>query len=33
MHDANGKENTAKALPGMIEYLKAQGYTFRALAQ
>lgn len=33
MHDASGKENTAKALPQIIEYLKAQGYTFRALAQ
>lgn len=33
MHDANGKENTAKALPQIIEYLKSQGYTFKALSE
>ncbi|GEP67078.1 polysaccharide deacetylase [Clostridium beijerinckii] len=29
MHDTYGKEETAKALPGIIEYLKNQGYEFR----
>ncbi|NSB14492.1 polysaccharide deacetylase family protein [Clostridium beijerinckii] len=29
MHDTYGKEETAKALPGIIEYLKSQGYEFR----
>ncbi len=29
MHDTYGKEETAKALPGIIEYLKGQGYEFR----
>ena len=31
MHDTYGKEETAKALPQVIEYLKAQGYEFRTL--
>lgn len=29
MHDTYGKEETAKALPGIIKYLKNQGYEFR----
>lgn len=29
MHDTYGKEETAKALPGIIDYLKSQGYEFR----
>lgn len=29
MHDTYGKEETAKALPGVIDYLKSQGYEFR----
>ena len=29
MHDTYGKEETAKALPGIIAYLKNQGYEFR----
>jgi len=29
MHDTYGKEETAKALPGVIEYLKQQGYEFK----
>lgn len=33
MHDSNGKENTAKSLPPIIDYLKTQGYTFKVLAQ
>ncbi|WP_202127851.1 polysaccharide deacetylase family protein [Clostridium sp. C2-6-12] len=31
MHDTYGKEETAKALPGIIKYLKEQGYEFRVL--
>jgi peptidoglycan/xylan/chitin deacetylase (PgdA/CDA1 family) len=31
MHDAPGKHTTIEALPQIIEYLKAQGYTFRTL--
>ncbi|MDF2880920.1 MAG: polysaccharide deacetylase [Clostridiaceae bacterium] len=31
MHDAPGKQTTIDALPQIIEYLKAQGYTFRTL--
>ncbi|EHI97389.1 polysaccharide deacetylase [Clostridium sp. DL-VIII] len=31
MHDTYGKEETAKALPGIIEYLKSQGYEFKIL--
>lgn len=33
MHDSNGKENTAKSLPIIIDYLKNQGYTFKVLTQ
>lgn len=33
MHDSNGKENTAKSLPAIIEYLKSQGYSFKVLEQ
>ncbi|WP_238860319.1 polysaccharide deacetylase family protein [Clostridium sp. YIM B02569] len=29
MHDTYGKEETAKSLPGIIDYLKSQGYEFR----
>ena len=29
MHDTYGKEETAKALPRIIKYLKNQGYEFR----
>lgn len=29
MHDTYGKEETAKALPGIIKYLKDKGYEFR----
>lgn len=32
MHDTYGKEETAKALPQIIEYLKAQGYEFRTMS-
>lgn len=32
MHDTYGKEETAKALPQIIEYLKDQGYEFRTLS-
>lgn len=32
MHDTYGKEETAKALPQIIEYLKGQGYEFRTLS-
>lgn len=32
MHDAPGKRTTIQALPQIIEYLKAQGYTFRTLS-
>ncbi|WP_411681905.1 polysaccharide deacetylase family protein [Clostridium thailandense] len=31
MHDTYGKEETAKALPKIIEYLKNQGYEFKTL--
>lgn len=31
MHDTYGKEETAKALPKIIEYLKSQGYEFKTL--
>ena len=31
MHDTYGKEQTAKALPKIIEYLKAKGYEFKTL--
>ncbi|GAA0078813.1 polysaccharide deacetylase family protein [Clostridium sp. CTA-5] len=31
MHDTNQKEETAKALPEIIDYLKAQGYEFRTI--
>lgn len=33
MHDSNGKENTVKALPQIIEFLKGQGYTFMTLTE
>ncbi|NRT71262.1 polysaccharide deacetylase family protein [Clostridium beijerinckii] len=31
MHDTYGKEETAKALPRIIEYLKQQGYEFKII--
>jgi peptidoglycan/xylan/chitin deacetylase (PgdA/CDA1 family) len=31
MHDTYGKEETAKALPEIIEYLKGQGYEFKII--
>lgn len=31
MHDTYGKEETAKALPGIIKYLKEQGYKFEII--
>lgn len=31
MHDTYGKEETAKALPGIIKYLKEQGYEFKII--
>lgn len=31
MHDTYGKEETAKALPRIIEYLKKQGYVFKII--
>ncbi|EHI96790.1 polysaccharide deacetylase [Clostridium sp. DL-VIII] len=31
MHDTYGKEETAKALPGIIDYLKGQGYEFKII--
>jgi peptidoglycan/xylan/chitin deacetylase (PgdA/CDA1 family) len=31
MHDTYGKEETAKALPGIIKYLKEQGYEFKIM--
>jgi peptidoglycan/xylan/chitin deacetylase (PgdA/CDA1 family) len=31
MHDTYGKEETAKALPDIIEYLQSQNYEFRTL--
>lgn len=33
MHDNSGKDTTAQALPAIIDYLKSQGYTFKALAE
>ncbi|OAA85729.1 polysaccharide deacetylase family protein [Clostridium coskatii] len=32
MHDTYGKEETARALPQIIEYLKDQGYEFKTIA-
>lgn len=32
MHDTYGKEETAKALPQIIEYLKSQGYEFKTMS-
>jgi peptidoglycan/xylan/chitin deacetylase (PgdA/CDA1 family) len=31
MHDTYGKEETARALPKIIEYLRSQGYEFRKI--
>ncbi|WP_242951431.1 polysaccharide deacetylase family protein [Clostridium kluyveri] len=31
MHDTYGKEETARALPEIIEYLKTQGYEFKTI--
>ncbi|KJD43726.1 polysaccharide deacetylase [Paenibacillus terrae] len=31
MHDTYGKEETAKALPEIITYLKKQGYEFKTI--
>ena len=31
MHDTYGKEETAKALPEIIKYLREQGYEFRTM--
>jgi peptidoglycan-N-acetylglucosamine deacetylase len=31
MHDTYGKEETAKVLPEVIEYLKEKGYEFKIL--
>ena len=31
MHDKEGKEETAKALPQIIDYLKEQGFEFRTI--
>lgn len=31
MHDSPGKETTVESLPEIIEYLKAQGFTFKVL--
>jgi peptidoglycan/xylan/chitin deacetylase (PgdA/CDA1 family) len=31
MHDTYGKEETAKALPAIIEYLKQKGYEFKII--
>jgi peptidoglycan/xylan/chitin deacetylase (PgdA/CDA1 family) len=31
MHDTYGKDETAKALPSIIEYLSSQGYEFKTL--
>lgn len=31
MHDTYGKEETAKALPGIIKYLKEQGFEFKII--
>lgn len=31
MHDANSNVNTAKALSAIIDYLKAEGYTFKTM--
>ncbi len=32
MHDSGTKENTAEALPAIIEHLRSQGYIFKTLA-
>ncbi len=32
MHDADGKEETAKALPKVIKYFKSKGYKFKTLS-
>lgn len=32
MHDAYNKEETVKALPQIIDYFKAKGYTFKSIA-
>ncbi|ABK61767.1 polysaccharide deacetylase family protein [Clostridium novyi] len=32
MHDARGKEETAKALPKVIKYFKSKGYKFKTLS-
>ena len=32
MHDTYGKEETARALPQIIEYLKSEGYAFKTIA-
>ncbi|NMM62315.1 polysaccharide deacetylase [Clostridium sp. P21] len=32
MHDTYGKDQTAKALPQIIEYLKGQGYEFKTIS-
>jgi len=32
MHDTYGKEETAKALPHIIQYFKDNGYAFKTLA-
>lgn len=31
MHDTYGKEETAKALPEIVRYLKEQGYAFKKI--
>lgn len=31
MHDTYGKEETAKALPAIIDYLKSNGYEFQII--
>lgn len=33
MHDANGKQNTVKALPSIIEHYKKKGYKFKILTK
>ena len=32
MHDTYGKEETAKALPRIIQYFKDNGYEFKTLS-
>ena len=32
MHDTYGKEETVKALPGIIKYFKDNGYEFKTLS-